>query len=106
MLLTGKAGTFHWMAPEVILNQRYDLKADIYSLAIVFWEVVCRKLPYEDIATPMIPHEVSYNNRRPNLNIIPSSAGSMRSLISKMWVRNPADRPDIHEVVRFLNTLS
>jgi serine/threonine protein kinase len=92
------------MAPEVITNQIYDLKADIYSLAIVFWEVVARKLPYEDIAAPMIPYEVSINNRRPNLNVIPSSAAKIRELISKMWVKNPEERPDIHLVVRILNT--
>ncbi len=34
-----------WIAPEVILRERYTEKADIYSLGIVMWEVATRKLP-------------------------------------------------------------
>jgi serine/threonine protein kinase len=36
-------------APEVLGNQRYSERADVYSFGIVLWECVSRKLPYADM---------------------------------------------------------
>ncbi len=33
--LIGGLGTWQWMAPEVVANQRYSEKADIYSFGVV-----------------------------------------------------------------------
>ena len=41
-MMTGMAGTFHWMAPEVLMSSQYTHKADIYSFGIVLWEIVTR----------------------------------------------------------------
>ena len=35
------------MAPEVLANQRYSSKADIYSFGVVAWECCARQVPYE-----------------------------------------------------------
>jgi len=32
--MTGQLGTCHWMAPEVIENKEYSLKADVYSYGV------------------------------------------------------------------------
>ncbi|MFN7130548.1 MAG: serine/threonine-protein kinase [Myxococcales bacterium] len=40
-----KCGTPAWIAPEVIKRERYTEKADIYSIGIVMWEVLTRKVP-------------------------------------------------------------
>ena len=41
-----KVGTFAWMAPEVLENQPYDERADIYSFAIVLWELAMKEEPF------------------------------------------------------------
>jgi serine/threonine protein kinase len=33
-------------APETILNQSYNNKCDIWSLGIIFYEMLSRKLPF------------------------------------------------------------
>ncbi len=43
--MTG-AGTPRFMAPEVFLNKPYNLKADVYSFAVVLWEIMCLKKPF------------------------------------------------------------
>ena len=36
--MTKQRGTFQWMAPEVITNEHYTEKADVYSFGIILWE--------------------------------------------------------------------
>jgi len=52
--MTGLAGTFHWMAPEVLQSEEYTHKADVYSFGIVMWEIICREPPY----SKWKPHEI------------------------------------------------
>lgn len=44
--MTGQAGTYHWMAPEVINSQHYTEKADVFSYGIILWEIYTRAIPY------------------------------------------------------------
>ncbi|CAI9299609.1 unnamed protein product [Lactuca saligna] len=44
-----------WEA-KVINHQKYDEKADVFSFAIVLWELVTAKVPYEKM-TPLAPLE-------------------------------------------------
>jgi serine/threonine protein kinase len=43
-IMTAETGTYRWMAPEVINHQPYDNKADVFSFAIVLWELVTSKV--------------------------------------------------------------
>lgn len=40
-------GTVLWMAPEMMRGESYDLSADIYSLALIFYEIHTGHLPYD-----------------------------------------------------------
>jgi mitogen-activated protein kinase kinase kinase 9 len=35
--MTGKIGTYQWMAPEVISAYQYTEKADVFSFGIILW---------------------------------------------------------------------
>lgn len=45
-VMTAETGTYRWMAPEVINHQPYDQKADVFSFAIVLWELVTAKVKF------------------------------------------------------------
>ncbi|KAL8529372.1 hypothetical protein ACS0TY_006698 [Phlomoides rotata] len=57
-MMTAETGTYRWMAPElystVTLRQgekkHYNHKVDAYSFAIVLWELVHNKLPFEGMS--------------------------------------------------------
>ncbi len=46
-LVQTQAGTMLWMAPEVIEEHPYDGKADVYSYAMVLFELVSKTLPFQ-----------------------------------------------------------
>ena len=53
--MTGLAGTFHWMAPEILQScNNYSHKADVYSYGIVMWEIMAREPPFKTLR----PHEI------------------------------------------------
>ncbi|GJN01253.1 hypothetical protein PR202_ga18505 [Eleusine coracana subsp. coracana] len=42
--MTAETGTYRWMAPEVINHKPYDYKADVFSFAVVLWELATSKV--------------------------------------------------------------
>lgn len=46
--MTTKCGTFNYLAPEVLLQKKYDgFKADIYSSGICLYILVAGYFPYK-----------------------------------------------------------
>jgi eukaryotic-like serine/threonine-protein kinase len=41
-------GTLNWAAPEVVINSKWSEKADIYSLGMVFFEIVSHEIPFQN----------------------------------------------------------
>ncbi|GLD94656.1 hypothetical protein PINS_up003280 [Pythium insidiosum] len=48
--MTGNCGTVQWMAPEVLGNQKYTEKADVFSFGIVIWEIMTGECPYDGMS--------------------------------------------------------
>jgi len=47
--MTGKIGTYQWMAPEVIAGKPYTESADVFSFGIILWEIAAREPPFKSI---------------------------------------------------------
>ena len=65
--MTGTPGTPAWMAPEVIRNDPVNDKCDVYSFAIVLWELMTRQTPWEGMEAAQIMFAVAGFDRRPPL---------------------------------------
>ncbi|KAG7286132.1 hypothetical protein NEMBOFW57_008435 [Staphylotrichum longicolle] len=46
-VLTSKSGTLAYLAPEVYAGQGYDVRADWWSLGVLFYECIYNKRPFE-----------------------------------------------------------
>merc|ERR1719343_1248315 len=55
--MTQGVGTKHWMAPEVLRGTAYTTKADVFSFAMVAFEVVCRHVPFENLDAHMVARQ-------------------------------------------------
>lgn len=49
--MTPDSGTYRWMAPEMISNKAFSMKADVYSFGIILWEMLTGDIPYNDMST-------------------------------------------------------
>ena len=88
----GFAGTPGYMAPELVLEAEPDGRADIFSLGVVFHEMLYGRHPFlarKLVVTPGgIAHEVPS----------PAEGGKhvpppLQGLVSRMLAKDPADRP-------------
>ncbi len=95
--MTGQAGTYHWMAPEVINSQHYTEKADIYSFGVIMWEVSFRAIPYDGMQPVQIVAAVLGRRERPR--IPPGAPKRVAVLIQECWQHNPSLRPSFDEIV-------
>ncbi|XP_069477413.1 receptor-interacting serine/threonine-protein kinase 2 isoform X2 [Ambystoma mexicanum] len=94
-------GTIIYMPPEVYepsKKSRASVKHDIYSYAIIMWEVFSRKQPFEDATTPMqIMFSVSKGTRPDTTEeSLPLDIPHRELIVSLMtlgWAENPDERP-------------
>lgn len=99
---TGLTGSRRYMAPEVCSCKNYGLKVDVYSFAILFWEVFSGQDAYQKMSFDRHFDHVVINNKRPN----PKAAAittrnlstSLLHLMSEMWHPNPKDRPTFRNI--------
>lgn len=109
--MTAGVGTSRWMAPEVMMGERYDDKADVFSMGVVLSELDLHALPYshavEDnnpgrkIPSTAIVHLVAMGK----LQVQFSSVGPMADLGLSCVAVNPDDRPTAAEVLYKLHTV-
>lgn len=99
--LTGNTGSLRYMAPEVALNQAYNIKADTYSFAIVFWQLCSLTVPYAAYDVRMHADLVVRRGYRPK--ILRSWPVSWGDLITKSWDTDIEVRLNFDQILEALN---
>ena len=98
------AGTAAFMAPELLDANTFTEKSDVYSYAVVLWEIHDRGIPWRGLDMMQIMRKVVDKRERP-----PVPAGmpaELRELMVRSWVHQPADRPDFEEISSRLKPFS
>ncbi|XP_045832712.1 serine/threonine-protein kinase STY46-like isoform X4 [Trifolium pratense] len=103
-IMTAETGTYRWMAPEVIQHKPYNHKADVFSFGIILWELLTRKLPYEDLSPLQAAIGVVHKDLRPE--IPRDTHPKLVELIHRCWHKDPCLRPDFSEIIKFLQHIN
>ncbi|OWZ20572.1 TKL protein kinase [Phytophthora megakarya] len=110
--MTAGVGTSRWMAPEVMMGESYDDKADVFSMGVVLSELDLHALPYSHakdenspsrkIPSTAIAHLVAMGK----LKVEFSSASSVIAELGLSCVEvDPDDRPTAAEALYKLHTI-
>lgn len=105
---TSNVGTIRYMSPEIAATdgaktRKYSTKADIFSLALVYYFVWERVAPsIEKHRSPAAHLDGLLSGLRPLFHKMPRL---MRDIIEAMWLLEPNDRPDASKVLDYLHRL-
>ncbi|GLT49479.1 hypothetical protein SLA2020_230310 [Shorea laevis] len=102
----GVRGTLPWMAPELLhgSSSKVSEKVDVFSFAIVLWEILTGEEPYANMHYGAIIGGIVSNTLRPP---VPSDCDpEWRLLMEQCWAPDPVARPSFNEVARRLREMS
>ena len=96
----GLAGTPAFMAPELLDENVFTEKSDVYSYAMVLWEIYDRRLPWTGLKPQQILSKVLIKRARPD--IPKTMPDDMISLMKSAWADEPDARPSFADICKQL----
>jgi len=93
------AGTHRYMAVEVLMGQQYNAKADVYSFAMVFYELLAQEAPFLNFDDQHHRMLVCERKHRPNHFFGCVVPQSIHQLLADAWEHEIADRLTMKQVV-------
>ena len=99
---TNTQSTPYWMAPEFVCDNVFTTKSDVYSFAIVMWEVLMEDTnPYKnENYYDFILGTEEIRKKRPEIDTDKLQGNKeLKELIVKCWDETPNNRPDMEDVV-------
>ncbi|KAG9300563.1 hypothetical protein G9A89_000083 [Geosiphon pyriformis] len=97
-------GVIPYIPPEVLRGENFTTAGDIYSFAMLLWELATGKPPFYDRDHDQILIMAILDGARPKITS-PLIPPSIVEIIKNCWDVNPDNRPTAEEVKRKLNGL-
>ncbi|KAA8526288.1 hypothetical protein F0562_008509 [Nyssa sinensis] len=90
---SSSAGTPEWMAPELIRNEPFTEKCDIFSLGVIMWELCTLSRPWDGVPPERVVYAVANEGSRLEI-----PEGPLGRLIADCWTE-PHERPSCGEIL-------
>ncbi|XP_072153735.1 mitogen-activated protein kinase kinase kinase 11 isoform X2 [Bemisia tabaci] len=97
------AGTYAWMAPEVIKASTFSKASDVWSYGVLLWELLTGETPYKGIDALAVAYGVATNKL--SLPIPSTCPESWRALMEACWAPDPHNRPPFLEILDALDEI-
>lgn len=99
LTMTGaRVGTPIYMAPEQAKGNRVDARSDVYSLGLLFYEMVTGQTAFKGSYEAVV-HQQVFEAPKPPKQIRMEVPGRLSDLILHMIEKDPAARPSLDEVI-------
>nr|XP_040053105.1 serine/threonine-protein kinase ULK1 isoform X1 [Gasterosteus aculeatus aculeatus] len=96
MMAATLCGSPMYMAPEVIMSQSYDAKADLWSIGTIVFQCLIGKAPFQ-ASSPQDLRLFYEKNKTLSPNIPRETSSHLRHLLLGLLQRNHKDRMDFDE---------
>ncbi len=86
------AGTPQYMSPEAHLGQHIDARTDIFSLGVVFYELLTSRRPFEGATYAAVADKVLHTEPKPVIEIAPACGSALSQLVARMMAKDKDER--------------
>ncbi|XP_077467942.1 mitogen-activated protein kinase kinase kinase 10 [Stigmatopora argus] len=90
------AGTYAWMAPEVIKLSLFSKSSDVWSFGVLLWELLTGEVPYREIDALAVAYGVAVNKL--TLPVPSTCPEPFAQLLAECWSPNPHSRPSFTSI--------
>ena len=94
-------------SPEEYYYKEQSEKVDIYSMGNIFYALLTKEEPFEDMESKAAQHEVKHGRPSPISASVRNSTDPCTQALIKAaemcWVYDPKERPSAREVESFLS---
>ncbi|XP_039706270.1 mitogen-activated protein kinase kinase kinase 21 isoform X2 [Pteropus medius] len=97
------AGTYAWMAPEVIRSSLFSKGSDIWSYGVLLWELLTGEVPYRGIDGLAVAYGVAVNKL--TLPIPSTCPEPFARLMKGCWQQDPHIRPSFAAILQQLTAI-
>lgn len=99
-------GTMSYMSPEQARGQKLDPRSDIFSLGIVFYEMVTGELPFKGDTPIDTMHAIAYEEAKPVTIMRRNLSPQVQRIVTRCLRKRPEDRyPDARVLTADLKRL-
>ena len=79
------------MAPEIVMHEAYSKSADVFSYAMILFELITHTVPFSDRSALQAAVSIGLQGKRPRL---PAGTPTLlRDLVESCWAEDIASRP-------------
>ncbi len=102
-------GTPSYMSPEQILGEKLDSRSDIWSLGVVFYQMLTGKKPFQEDSRRSVLQKIRLERYIPARKLNPKVPRQLERILSQCMAKTPADRYSsmqalIHDLEDYLSS--
>jgi len=103
----GFSGTLYYMSPEQALGQPLDARSDVFSLGVVFYEMLAGRRPFDGNNLVQVADSILHRDPPPlPVRFSDPRFPEMERLVQRMLARSRDERvKDLHDVSTLMNRL-
>ncbi|CAI7789625.1 unnamed protein product, partial [Closterium sp. NIES-54] len=98
--VSGAVGSLPYKSPEMIMKGRSNEKADIWSLGVILYSMLCARWPFYSPKKAVLERKILNGHVDFSGDPWPSISDDAKDLVRRMLAVNPNERPSATELLK------
>jgi serine/threonine protein kinase len=101
------SGTIAYMSPEQVSDSEVDVRTDIWSLGVVFYEMLTKRMPFQDSYNEALMYSIINEEPEEITKINSDISAQLEQIVNKLLKKDPDNRYQIiNELLKDLKSYS